>query len=573
MTYVKERPAATKNGNLDDHFHDSYAKDINGDQAGAVDESSSGDRHNTIASDAPEETQDQSPEKAQEESPDELEALSIHCSIQEALTFYPVNAGPIEEEPSDPLSLMVVEAILIPDDTLILDFRLRLQVPFDTYQELLRRQWFNLIPAILHSNHDQDFDPEKDLVLEIGLKSDFLEHLTILGANNDNSENGASSELASDAVPIKGVNPDLIIQRLVALNQVMPDLGTPDPVTPNPVTPSPSGNPTENQNADISSPLFHADNWLCCSVKQTLEKEDVGYTTLWSYLLMHPLANPGSDGLHIDSADTAGVFTNLFKNAAVTFQSEFEKQLPQLQSNWVEFLDGLKEMVDEVVQELGEENATDSRVNDSDQDEPLGTRRDARGGLGKEASAYPGLMDNVVKPFFDSEDWSFVQLDEATLQLAFQGEHGRWSCLAESSDESQQFIFYSLYPFPVEPEDQASVLEFLMRANSGMIIGNFELDFTTGDVRFKTSVDVEGIRFKLSTCYSVYQQLWHQLAYINVITMDRYFPGITAIVNHTLTPEEAIAQVEANLASDPSNEFSDSVELSDSNPADMSPTG
>jgi len=34
--------------------------------------------------------------------------------------------------------------------------------------------------------------------------------------------------------------------------------------------------------------------------------------------------------------------------------------------------------------------------------------------------------------------------------------------------------------------------KFLTRANYGMMIGNFEMDFTDGEIRYKTSIDVEG---------------------------------------------------------------------------------
>ncbi|NEP76291.1 MAG: YbjN domain-containing protein, partial [Okeania sp. SIO2G5] len=263
---------------------------------------------------------------------------------------------------------------------------------------------------------------------------------------------------------------------------------------------------------------------------------DVGYTTLWSYLLIHPFTHDEAE--LSDGDDIVEAFANLFKTAAVAFQTEFEKQLPQLQSNWLGFLDDLKETVDEVVDDLKSDSDRD------DQEAGLESPPNSPEPGIDNGSASVSLMDQVVKPFFDGEDWSFVQLDNTTLQLAFQGSNGRWTCLAESSDDTQQFIFYSLYPLQVESAHYSTMSEFLMRANSGMIIGNFELDFMMGELRFKTSVDVDGIHSNLSSCYSVYQQLWQQLAYINVITMDRYFPGITAIVNQTLPADEAIALVE-----------------------------
>lgn len=45
------------------------------------------------------------------------------------------------------------------------------------------------------------------------------------------------------------------------------------------------------------------------------------------------------------------------------------------------------------------------------------------------------------------------------------------------------------------PEDRRLALaEFLTRANYGLFIGNFEMDWQDGEVRYKTSIDVAGDR-------------------------------------------------------------------------------
>ena len=71
-------------------------------------------------------------------------------------------------------------------------------------------------------------------------------------------------------------------------------------------------------------------------------------------------------------------------------------------------------------------------------------------------------------------------------------------------------------------ERMAAVAEFITRANYGLIIGNFELDFSDGEIRYKTSLDVEGDRLS--------QALIKQLVYTNVLTMDQYLPGILAVL-------------------------------------------
>ncbi len=69
-----------------------------------------------------------------------------------------------------------------------------------------------------------------------------------------------------------------------------------------------------------------------------------------------------------------------------------------------------------------------------------------------------------------------------------------------------------------------------------MIIGNFELDFNTGEIRYKTSIDV--------TNNVINQETLHQLVYTNVLTMDQYLLGIKSVISGQLSPEAAISQIE-----------------------------
>ena len=97
-------------------------------------------------------------------------------------------------------------------------------------------------------------------------------------------------------------------------------------------------------------------------------------------------------------------------------------------------------------------------------------------------------------------------------------------------------IFYSFCPLQAPAERRLAVAEFLTRANYGLIIGNFELDFGDGEIRYKTSLDVDTDRLTPA--------LMKQLVYANVLTLDQYLPGILAVIEGSSLPEEAIAGVE-----------------------------
>jgi len=97
-------------------------------------------------------------------------------------------------------------------------------------------------------------------------------------------------------------------------------------------------------------------------------------------------------------------------------------------------------------------------------------------------------------------------------------------------------IFYSVCPLNATKSKLQAIAEFIIKANYGMIIGNFELDFNDGEIRYKTSIDVEGE--KLTSV------LIKQLVFTNVAMMDKYLPAIRSIIEDNLSPDEAIALVE-----------------------------
>jgi len=154
----------------------------------------------------------------------------------------------------------------------------------------------------------------------------------------------------------------------------------------------------------------------------------------------------------------------------------------------------------------------------------------------KEPQNNLSIFDYVLS-FFQDDDWSFTRLQgESALRLAFASDRAQWKCFAQVREEQKQFVFYSICPIAVPEPQRMAIAEFITRANYCMIIGNFELDLDDGEIRYKTSIDVEGDRLS--------HPLIKQLVYTNVLTMDQYLPGIIAVIEQGMEPKEAIALVE-----------------------------
>ena len=122
------------------------------------------------------------------------------------------------------------------------------------------------------------------------------------------------------------------------------------------------------------------------------------------------------------------------------------------------------------------------------------------------------------------------------MRVLFRGDNAQFACFAQAREEQQQFVFYSICPVAVPEHKRPEIAEFITRANFDMVIGNFELDYEDGEVRFKTSIDVEGAEL-LTT-------LIKPILYANVLMMDQYLPGMMGVIYADKTPADAVAQVE-----------------------------
>ena len=248
-------------------------------------------------------------------------------------------------------------------------------------------------------------------------------------------------------------------------------------------------------------PLLFTENWLALSVKQPQESGEIGYSTLWHFL------NPSVLASGATSSEEIG-------NAITSFFQE-----------WTEA--NLSTMTDKATSEImeGIANLFQGLADVSVNAVAIATR--SRGQIYQE----------MVK-FFQEDEWPFYPVEgQPVLQTAFEGKNGKWACFARAREQQEQMVFYSICPVNVPEHKLMAVAEFLTRANSGMILGNFELDFTEGEIRYKTSIDVEGDRLSFA--------LINRLVYANVTMMDEYWPGIMSVIYGGVEVREAIASIES----------------------------
>ena len=147
-------------------------------------------------------------------------------------------------------------------------------------------------------------------------------------------------------------------------------------------------------------------------------------------------------------------------------------------------------------------------------------------------------LSGVVDEFFREDEWPITTDDDpARRDVTFEGTNGRWECRAWILDDDEEFLFFSIAPVAVIEQHRAAMAEFITRANFGLVLGNFEMNYGTGELRYKTSIGVQGA--VLSTA------LVKQVVYANVAVMDKYLPGIMLVASGRVAPEAAIADIES----------------------------
>jgi len=148
-----------------------------------------------------------------------------------------------------------------------------------------------------------------------------------------------------------------------------------------------------------------------------------------------------------------------------------------------------------------------------------------------------GSLFETMVEFFERDNWKFRRLEEyQAVEMAVAGENGNYRLVAIADSERNILRFLTFAEGHVPDSRRREVSEYLTRANYGLLLGNFELDLGDGELRFKCSVDLEGIEFS----YPVYQNL----LYVSVGMMDRYYPGLQRVIQGSADPAAAIADVE-----------------------------
>lgn len=171
---------------------------------------------------------------------------------------------------------------------------------------------------------------------------------------------------------------------------------------------------------------------------------------------------------------------------------------------------------------------------------------------------------STVRDALDARGFHY-QLDRSgdnSILATCSASNGNFRALFQCKESMEVFIVYMNLGAKARTEqDRLRAAEFMARANFGMNVGNFELDMRDGEMRFKTSVCVQG--------GALTPTMINVLLGVSIRTTNQYFPGFMKVLYGGVSPAEAVRMVETGVFE--SNESSSGQEPAETSSQDERP--
>lgn len=151
---------------------------------------------------------------------------------------------------------------------------------------------------------------------------------------------------------------------------------------------------------------------------------------------------------------------------------------------------------------------------------------------------YSSEIAEAIQSFLEKEDWKYEPCDEngvIRINMSLKCKMKKVHIFINVHDDS--FSILSILPLNADENVRKDMAEFLTRANYALNLGNFEMDFDDGEIRYKTS-------HYCGNTIPTFEQIGRNL-YVNILTVDRYGDGIAKILFGMGTPKEAVEECEA----------------------------
>lgn len=128
-----------------------------------------------------------------------------------------------------------------------------------------------------------------------------------------------------------------------------------------------------------------------------------------------------------------------------------------------------------------------------------------------------------IKDFFEKQGFVLEVFDQQTqFQFTYQSESYEWVCMIKIREEFKQVFCYSFLPENIEESQRLNVCQQITKINYDLPIGSFEMDFSDGELRFKTYLDIGETVLTGDALSNLYQA--------NLYSMEKYLPELLPLL-------------------------------------------
>ncbi len=142
---------------------------------------------------------------------------------------------------------------------------------------------------------------------------------------------------------------------------------------------------------------------------------------------------------------------------------------------------------------------------------------------------------------FRKQGWHHETNEERDILCAhFALQNGECRCMAAVNENDDLLQVFMIFPVVVPPQKRGAVAELCLRTSCELKLGNFDLDFNDGELRFRISVlypkgelSDDVIQFVMDTI---------------LLMTDVHFQAFMTVIYGARSPHEVLRQVEQAMA-------------------------
>ena len=140
------------------------------------------------------------------------------------------------------------------------------------------------------------------------------------------------------------------------------------------------------------------------------------------------------------------------------------------------------------------------------------------------------------KAYCDSQGWKYtLNEDEEYIRLQMSMEEVDHVTIFIRARENS-FTTNTYFPINAAAAKRDAISEFICRANYGLVIGCFEMDYTDGEIRYRTTGCFKNIDPNLDSIET--------LVDMGFLMFNRYTPGLMGVLYRGMDPKNAVDMCE-----------------------------